>query len=162
MSESWLIFIAGSIFSVVVLEIIIPVVKKLIFTKHPDTHIFLFRQTIPSENTYSLNVVAQNRGKGIDNKVKIKLALNPNNSAIESVKINSPERVKLIEGGRLSASFAVFYIAELLPDERQLIKVTTKGQDVESLQAWSKEKQDIKHVFGINVSLISVGHEEHR
>lgn len=94
-------------------------------------------------------ILYQNQGKIIDEKIKIKL--NFDKPAIHSISIDKEQRVQLIEGGGNNASFATFYIKESLPNERQFIKVTAEKGVTPQIEFWTKSEGDCDKVYIIDV-----------
>lgn len=95
--------------------------------------------------------MAQNNGDGIARNIRIDIHFPPNSTSIESLKINNRERVTIVEGGKTTGSYAVFEIDKLLPKERQDIEILVEGKNIESLNAWSEEQQNITNIFIFDV-----------
>ena len=98
-----------------------------------------------SENAKYYLVTAHNMGDGTAKNIKIKINFEYLNS-INSVKVLHEDRVKIIEGG-IKGSYIVFRIPELLPDEKQIIKILINHKNLGTIKVWSETEGDLKNIY---------------
>lgn len=98
-----------------------------------------------SENAKYYIVSAHNRGDGTAKNIKIKIDFEHLNS-INSIEVLHENRVKIIEG-KITGSYIVFKIPELLPDEKQMVKMLINHKNFNTIEVWSETEGDIKNIY---------------
>ncbi len=96
--------------------------------------------------TKVFSLYCENRGNTIGENIKIDISFSLNTSIV-SVEITNKERLKILNGGKPTSNFVSFHIPQLLPNEKQAIKLVTKGKKIHSVKAWSEKSGDIDNIF---------------
>ena len=94
-------------------------------------------------------IVAHNKGDGVARDIKIDIDFTPN--SIKFIKISNENRVKTIQGGKVTGTSVVFEIDELLPTERQDVEILIKGKNITSFDAWSETEGPIDNVYILDI-----------
>lgn len=98
-----------------------------------------------------LNVSCQNQGTGVDQFVKMRI--NFEQPAITDYSVNNPNQVQLIGGGGSGASYAVFMVRALLPQEVQRVQVLARDGVSFDVSLWTERGGDSDEVFIYDVLL---------
>jgi len=118
--------------------------------KDTEIPVMLFNWTYSDDEKLYV-VTAYNKGHGVARKLKVDIDFTPN--SIVSVNITNEERVKIIQGGKPTATRAVFEIDELLPDERQAVQILVYGKSIKSVDVWSETEGTVKNVFIFDIAI---------
>lgn len=109
----------------------------------------VFDKTILPPKYHLFNVLYQNLGKIIDEKIMIKIIFN--DSVIYSVNIGESQRVQIIEGGKKTSSFVVFYIPESLPKEKMHIQIISEENYIPKVEFWTKSSGNSDDVYLVDM-----------
>lgn len=98
-----------------------------------------------------LNLTCQNQGTGVDRFVKMRISFDQ--PAITDYSIQNQNQVQLVGGGGSGASYAVFMIKTLLPQEVQRVKVLARDGVSFNASLWTERGGDSDEVFIYDVVL---------
>ena len=101
----------------------------------------------PKHHLY--NVAYQNLGKVIDEKIMIRITFDA--PAIYSVNTGESTRVQIIEGGKKTSSFVVFYIPESLPKEKMLLRIISVENYIPKVEFWTKSSGNSDDVYIVDM-----------
>ena len=104
-----------------------------------------------------ITLTCQNQGTGVDQNMRMGLHFNGEEPAILRTNVGN-NRVNLSGGGLTGASFATFFIRELLPSEIMYARVIAKNALEFNATLWTQQSGDSPEVF---VYKIVIGDEEH-
>jgi len=113
----------------------------------PDVQIpkNLFEWKYPP-GTKMFTVYCENRRDVIDSNIKIDIHFNPGTS-IRTVEITNKNRLQILNGGKPTSNFISYHIPQLLPGERQELRIITKGKGIEKAKGWSEKMGSFGDIF---------------
>ena len=91
-------------------------------------------------------IYCENRREAIDSNIKIDINFSMGTS-IQSVDISNENRMLILTGGKKSSNFISIHIPQLLPGERQELRIVTKGKEIEKVKAWSEKIGSFGDIF---------------